>query len=293
MDDAPAQQFKWTTPKGWTELAPATMRVANFKPAGDERAECYVTMLAGDAGGLTANINRWRGQLSLGPLSAAAIEALPRATLFGSQATLVEWQGKWQGMSGAEARDDWALTGLLLIEPAGSLFVKMTGPSATVAAEREAFLAFAASFGSGAQPTHTSESAASGFEFVTPATWRRAPDRASRALSFWAGDGEAVECYVTVLSGEAGGELANVNRWRGQLGLAPIAQTDLDQLDSITLCGRPAKIVDIDGASGSMIGVTCMNSTRSVFIKMTGPGELVRAQRSALLTFAASLQEAQ
>ena len=291
--DSPAAQFKWTTPKGWTELPPATMRAANFKPGGDERAECYLTMLAQDAGGLAANINRWRGQLSLGPLSANAIEALPRASLFGRQATLVEWDGQWQGMSGSEARSEWALTGLLLVEPGGSAFLKMTGPKATVTAERAAFLALATSFGSAAAAAPVPETTAGGFAFEAPQGWRRAPDRSSRALTLWAGDGEEVECYVTVLGGEAGGELANVNRWRGQLSLAPIEQADLDALPPFALLGRPAKVIDIDGISGSMIGITCMSSTRSVFVKMTGPNDLVKAQRSSLLAFASSLKEAQ
>jgi hypothetical protein len=37
----------------------------------------------------------------------------------------------------------------------------------------------------------------------------------------------SVDVSVTVLAGDAGGELANVNRWRNQIGLPPIDEATL------------------------------------------------------------------
>ena len=64
---------------------------------------------------------------------------------------------------------------------------------------------------------------AAGFSFTMPAGWHKAPDRPARAFTLFAGAGESLECYVTSLGGDAGGTLANVNRWRGQLGLTPVS----------------------------------------------------------------------
>ena len=79
----------WTTPAGWTELPPTAMRTANFHPGGDPHADCYLTLLNGDGGGLGANVNRWRAQLSLPALSPSEIDALPRRTFVGGDAVFV------------------------------------------------------------------------------------------------------------------------------------------------------------------------------------------------------------
>jgi hypothetical protein len=126
-----------------------------------------------------------------------------------------------------------------------------------------------------------------------PAGWHHAPDRAARAFTLFAGAGEGLECYVTSLGGDAGGTLANVNRWRGQLGLTPVSDSDLAAMTPLQVMGRDAVLVECDGAASSLIGASCNGADRSVFIKMTGPRDLVKAQRSAFLAFCASLGEAQ
>src|SRR5688572_18937213 len=65
-----SSSLRWITPAGWSELPTSAMRVANFRVGDDERAECYLTLLGGDGGGLAANVNRWRAQMGLGALSA-------------------------------------------------------------------------------------------------------------------------------------------------------------------------------------------------------------------------------
>ena len=49
-----------------------------------------------------------------------------------------------------------------------------------------------------------------------------------RAATFQAGEGDAaIEVAVSQFPGDVGGMLANVNRWRGQVGLEPITEADL------------------------------------------------------------------
>jgi hypothetical protein len=322
----------WTTPAGWKEKAPLSMRVANFAPGGDERAECYLTMLSGDAGGLGANVNRWRTQLGLSPLGSRELEALPMKPMFGHDAVFVDFAGTWKGMGGTDAKEHWRLAGMLLFDPNGSAFLKMTGPDDVVEAQIDAMCELATSFRSAGTPaertdasamnnasdaatsssasasmsnTGTSSTASSaamsntggthetagGFSFTMPAGWHKAPDRPARAFTLFAGAGESLECYVTSLGGDAGGTLANVNRWRGQLGLTPVGDTDLAAMSKVQVMGHDAVLVECDGAAASLIGASCNGSDRSVFVKMTGPRDLVKAQRSAFLAFCASLGE--
>lgn len=176
-----AQPWHWTTPPGWTELPTTSLRLANFRVAGDERAECYLTSLAGEGGGLAGNVNRWRSQMSQAPLSAEEISLLPRVPWLGRQAVLLEIDGTWSGMSGSESGQDYRLVGLLLVDPAESRFLKMTGPREIVARETPAFRALADSFHAGG-PGHDHGPAASAGSGAST-TAAPAPAEAARGTS--------------------------------------------------------------------------------------------------------------
>jgi hypothetical protein len=62
--------LRWTVPAGWRERAGSGMRAATFElPASVGKAEATVVALPGDVGGELANVNRWRGQIALPPLT--------------------------------------------------------------------------------------------------------------------------------------------------------------------------------------------------------------------------------
>ncbi|MBI5363794.1 MAG: hypothetical protein HZA53_11495, partial [Planctomycetes bacterium] len=222
----------WDLPRGWSVLPPGPMRVASFRVAGDARAECWLSLLGGDGGGLKANLDRWRTQMGLAPISVAELDALPRHTLLGGEGVLVDCTGKYTGMGAAGAATDARMLGLARVEPGGSAFLKLIGPSSVVAAERDAFLALARSLRVAHEPATDSNGAAlaitsAQLAWKAPEGWVRAPDRATRVLTLLHGGDEDVECYVTTLPGAAGGVLANVNRWRGQLGAAAWSEEEL------------------------------------------------------------------
>lgn len=70
-----------------------------------------------------------------------------------------------------------------------------------------------------------------GREWAVPAGWTEDPNpRQMRLATYIAPDPAGpVEVAVTRFGGRVGGELANVNRWRGQLGLPPIMEAELDE----------------------------------------------------------------
>lgn len=70
-----------------------------------------------------------------------------------------------------------------------------------------------------------------GREWAVPAGWTEDPNpRQMRLATYIAPDPAGpVEVAVTRFGGRVGGELANINRWRGQLGLPPIGEAELDE----------------------------------------------------------------
>ncbi len=59
-----AGDVRWVCPPGWTELPGSGFRLATFVVEVEgQRYECSLTALAGDGGGLEANLRRWAGQI--------------------------------------------------------------------------------------------------------------------------------------------------------------------------------------------------------------------------------------
>lgn len=69
--EAPHAELAWKIPAGWKEQPPSSMRVGSFlfRADNDQSADISVVPLSGEAGGLLANVNRWRGQINLGPVT--------------------------------------------------------------------------------------------------------------------------------------------------------------------------------------------------------------------------------
>ena len=126
-------QLHWQTPKGWKELNPTSNRTANFKIPSAPTVECYLTKLFGRAGGVAANVNRWRGQYGLPQLSGPELGRLPHRKVLGKSATFVEMSGTFRD------KPSQKLFGLILPFRGQTIFVKMTGPAKDLDEHREGF----------------------------------------------------------------------------------------------------------------------------------------------------------
>lgn len=307
-------------PGGWSELEPTALRLVNLRVAGDEHAECYLTTLSGAGGGLAANVNRWRSQMGQPALSEAEIAALPRREWLGREAVLLAVDGTFGGMSGENAAENWRLEGLLLVDATKSWFLKLTGPRERVLAEHERFLQLAASMqngvvqngaaGAGAAPAKPAEdakppspaanepAAPANYRWKVPAGWRAGPAKAMREVTLLAGAQGEVECYVSSLAGEGGGLRSNLDRWRAQLGQAPLSESELGALPRIAMLGAQAVTIEIERAAGAsegpekVLGAVCILPRQSVFVKLGGPRAAVDAERQAFLEFCRSLEPA-
>lgn len=303
-------------PSGWKTLAPTADRFVNLLPAGDAAASCYLSFLQGDAGGLEANVNRWRTQLGGAALSGAEIAALPTVELLGRRGTLVEAEGTFTAM-GSTPRAGFKLLGLVVSEPAGSLFLKFTGPAALVEAERERFLALAASLrlaqhgpgdghdhgasgGETGGPASGAHGGGSGaLAWKVPAGWVVQPPRPMREVSFALAEG--AECYVSRLIGDAGGLRANLDRWSDQVGRGRLDEATFAGLPKVEILGQVTPLLELEGTFRGMdgverpgqglLGVAVVRAHDSLFVKLTGPEEVVRAERANFLAFVGSLEE--
>jgi len=284
---APPSGFTYRLPDGWEELPPKRFREVNLRAGA---AECYLTELPGAAGGLAANVNRWRAQLELPPLGADALAKLPRRPFLGAEAVHVDFSGGGR-----------RLLGLLLVGGTTSRFLKMTGPEQAV--DGDAFLDLADSFASGKQASADDGGAGTlgqaELAWTAPDGWRRGPARSMRLVTYFAGK---AECYVAVLGGDGGGVVANANRWRGQMGAPPYGRDEFARLPRLDVLGGEAVVVEARGRyrgmggeevdDAALLGAIRILRRGAVFVKMVGPAADVDAARADFETFCRSLRRA-
>jgi hypothetical protein len=97
---------------------------------------------------------------------------------------------------------------------------------------------------------------------------------------------------LTVLQGDGGGLLGNVNRWRGQLGLEPLDEASLASgVQSVNSLGLEARLIDINGTSNRtqldtrLVGVIVMRNELTWFYKLMGTPALVEAEKGGFLKY--------
>jgi len=102
-----------------------------------------------------------------------------------------------------------------------------------------------------------------------------------------------IEATVVVLPGPAGGELGNVNRWRGQLGLPPVDESALASVREThsTKIG-PVSVFDFrnEERSSRVIVAMAMADGNSWFFKMTGDLEPVSTAKPEFVRLLESLR---
>lgn len=267
----------WTLPEGWTQQPGSAMRFATIViDKTDPPLEVSVSRLTYPGGResyLRDNINRWRGQIGL-PASSAA-DWLAKAEAAGEieavggdkqDTTLVDLTGQTEDFP--EAR---MLAAILL--PAGS------------ASERPAV-----SSPSGmTTPAGSARAAGEGpLKYEVPDEWEPGEKSVMRVAAFQVADGDR-KVEITVIP--AGGNvLDNVNRWRGQVGLANWSEEELEQAaEELTIDGKPATYVTLAGAEQTILAAILPGEPQSWFFKLTGDADLAKQEAARFKAFVESV----
>ncbi len=139
-----------------------------------------------------------------------------------------------------------------------------------------------------------------GLAWDAPASWTAGPERPMRKATFLmpgADGAPGAELAVTAFPGDVGGNLANINRWRQQLSLAPISETELGAtLKHIDVGPLHVDYIEIAGAgtppATRLLGALVPYAGSTWFFKLTGPADAVAREQAAFLAFLRTLRPA-
>lgn len=273
---------EWELPDGWSTVPAAKLRdkaVADMRFAtlqiGSEThpVEIAVSSLPRPPGDWDAyvltNVNRWRGQMQLKDLEAGELWSQVQR-MSGSDTVLVDFEGRFapRSMSGGGPFAGGPMSG----GPAG-----LPGPSAAGPAVKLAY--------------------------DTPEGWKPGNQVSSRGgitvrydAAFDVVDGnDRFEVTVSSFPGAAANPLGNINRWRGQIGLPPVTEEELEkQLTSIDVGNTPGEYVEMLGPEGErremILGVIVVAHSKVWFVKARGDVALARRETERFKAFVRSLK---
>jgi len=289
-------KLKWTLPEGWEELPVSSgIRAASFVVRGesdDKTAEVSVVALPGVSAGMTDIVNMWRQQIGLEAVDQSEVANLVE------RVTIGPGEGELFDMAGSDSAAEGQSANRILVaitrDNDVSWFFKMTGESAFLTEKRPGFIEFlqsvafeypAAAPMAGAPPSPGQPGAGAKPHWTVPGGWKEEPPTSMGLAKFSMGDGESgkAEMTVTVLSGAAGGTAANVNRWRGQIGLPPVGEAELG-LTPFEEAGAGTVLVDMTGRQ-RLVGAIVLREGQSWFYKLMGQEAVVEREKGAFVEF--------
>jgi hypothetical protein len=127
----------------------------------------------------------------------------------------------------------------------------------------------------------------SGLQWAAPAAWTAKPPSAMRKGSYTVkGDGGEADLSITAFPGATGGLEANLNRWRGQVGLPAASPAEVAAgSEKFESNGLSIVVVDYANNGTRILGAVVPYGGNSWFFKMMGPDAIVAGQKAAFLEF--------
>lgn len=315
--EAAPPPIRYQTPEGWTVQPAGNMRAARFSIPGEGGQETDVSVipLAGMMAGKQEIVNLWRQQIKLPPAKPEELTGLAEKVTVGSTN-----QGELYDMVSTEPLIEQKAKARILVAMAKqgptTWFFKMTGEDKSVAAQKPAFVKFLKTVEFEAVPDMAAAHAMAGVnvpaaganphgasapegpakpQWQVPAGWKEVPPSqmlvAKYALASSAG-GKA-EVTVSVFPGDVGGLAANINRWRGQIGLSSITAAEAEKMiTSLDASAGKATLVDLSGQDSKsgrktrLMGIIIPQAGRTWFYKLLGDDSVVEQEKAAFLKFA-------
>lgn len=135
-----------------------------------------------------------------------------------------------------------------------------------------------------------------GFSYTVPEAWEVMPPSRMVLLTFQASAAErtdTVNISSSAFPGEVGGKVANINRWRRQIGLGPVEEAEaIAMIQPLTISGKEAWQVTFnnDTAGAQMVVSAVFHDGKTWFFKMVGMAEPVGAQLENYNSYLGSIQ---
>lgn len=295
----------WVLPSGWMEVPPDRMSRAAFHvklPQGDAMITLAPMGDFSEPDKELMVVNMLRGAASQQELSAAGLKELPELPVGDSTGRILDLT-RIPGEGGAEHR---AYT-VMHHRRGTTWLIKLSGADAAVDAARPAFETFLKSLQFTADSSDTPDSGPApapapaetkdappaaptatdpAVPGTPPADWKALTPGQMQAAKYSAG---TAEVSVAIFPSDVGGLAANVNRWRGQIGL-PQVSADEAAAAAKPLASAPegSVSVDMENAGKSMTAAIVKRGEQWFFYKLTGETAAVQAARESFLAFAAA-----
>jgi len=140
----------------------------------------------------------------------------------------------------------------------------------------------------------SAESSAPRAQWKLPEGWQELPHGRMRAgyFSVSGPSGQKAQVTIIALPGLAGSDLENANRWRGQVGLAPLSEAELGKFtERVDIGGQGGQLLEFAGTpvgqqqTVRLLAAMLRRDGLAWFFKMTGPDALVRQQKPVFVDF--------
>ncbi len=287
-------QVTWTLPNGWKESGAGQMSVASFAIKGEGEAEAQVTItpLAKLAGRDAEIVNMWREQVGLAPLERdEALKQFEKVTVGDEPANLFQIGGK-----AGEASSNAKIITAIVHRDDASWFYKLSGDSAVVDAQKPVFIEFLKSIRLKEAPSEApavaeGEGSGSKPSWTVPSQWKQLTAGQMQVARFAVPErnGAKAEVGVSVFPNDTGGTLANVNRWRRQIGLTEVGEGELSSVVSPLDPASPGAIlVEMVNDSKKLLGAVVPRNGSYWFYKLMGDTAAVSPEKEAFVAFAKS-----
>ena len=289
-----------TTPANWEAQPLSQMRQASFLVKGDNGAVADVSFvsLGSAAGDVLENVNRWLGQLGQPPISEEKLGQMAQRlhTSLGD-VTIVDLAGLPDNAD--PARDGRIIAGMVSTANA-TLFFKMRGNADLTETQKANIIKWVAAVCNGqtqAEPPQTAgappqATTAPKLKWKTPEGWTEVPPSSMRYASFSAPapDGN-VDISIVTFPGDGGSDADNINRWRGQMGLAPVdASAVTSQIAPLKTDSAAFSTTDIAGDKTRTIAAWTRVDGRVWFFKATGPTAAIEKEQPNFVKFVESVR---
>src|SRR5882762_156263 len=297
----PAMKTAVTTPPNWEPQPLSQMRQASFVVKGDNGAVADVSFvsLGSAAGNVLENVNRWLGQLGQSPITEEKLgEMAQRLHTSLGDVTIVDLAGL---PDNADLARDGRIIAAMVTTADATLFFKMRGNADLSEAQKGDFIKWVAAVCNAQTQTGPPQMAAAPpqtasappIKWTAPEGWTEVPPSSMRYASFSAPteDGDKIDISVVTFPGDGGSDADNVNRWRGQMGLAPVdANAVTSQVAPLKTGDTTFSTTDITGNKTRTIAAWTRRDGRVWFFKATGPTAAIEKEKPNFVKFIESVR---